>query len=234
MPAPISVIIPTLNAAQHIGPTLGAVSEALSAGLLAELIIADGGSDDDIATLADYAGARLITGAIGRGAQLAAGAAAARGDWLLFLHADTVLQPAWVEAVIQHMAQNRDRAGYFRLRFDARGLMPRLIAAGANLRSRWLHLPYGDQGLLISRAQYNRVGGYEALPLMEDVAMARKLGHALVMLNADAVTRADRYRRDGWLRRPLRNLWTLARYFLGVNPEKLARGYSSSDANCRR
>jgi glycosyltransferase involved in cell wall biosynthesis len=93
MSAPLSVVIPTLNAADRIGPCLGALGEGLMAGLIHELIIADGGSDDAVAELADALGARLVTAPRGRGQQLAAGAQAAHGDWFLFLHADTVLPP---------------------------------------------------------------------------------------------------------------------------------------------
>ena len=100
------------------------------------------------------------------------------------------------------------------------------MAGWANLRSRWFGLPYGDQGLLIHRSLYRTVGGYPEQPLMEDVAIARSLGRArLTGLNAVARTGADRYLRDGWLRRGARNLWTLARYFLGASPEALAKAY---------
>ncbi|MFV2003233.1 MAG: glycosyl transferase, partial [Paracoccaceae bacterium] len=106
----------------------------------------------------------------------------------------------------------------------ATGLAPRLVAAWVNLRSR-LGLPYGDQGLLISRELYRRLGGYRDISLMEDVAMSRALRGRLVMLPAAALTSAHSYQRDGWLRRGAGNLWLLARYFAGADPEKLARRY---------
>ncbi len=99
------------------------------------------------------------------------------------------------------------------------------VAAWANLRSR-LGLPYGDQGLLLPRALYQSVGGYPDQPLMEDVALARALRGHLLGLDVTVVTSADKYARQGWLRRGARNLWTLIRYFAGVAPAKLAKGYA--------
>lgn len=222
----ISVIIPTLNAASVIGPTLVSLSPAILDPILTEVIISDGGSGDDIAVIAEATGAKLITGDASRGRQLAAGADAARGEWLLFLHADTKLSENWAEAARQHIALGPARAGWFRLEFDAPGFAPGFVAGWANLRSRWLALPYGDQGLLIHRSLYRAVGGYPDIPLMEDVALARALGRRrLLKLDAVATTCADRYVRSGWLRRGARNLLTLARYFRGASPEDLASSY---------
>ena len=227
MTAPLSIIIPTLNAADRIGPCLGALGEGLMSGLIHELIIADGGSDDTVADLANALGARLVTAPRGRGQQLDAGARAAHGDWFLFLHADTVLQPGWVAAVRSHIDSGPQRAGYFSLRFDTTAPMGRLVAAWANLRAALFALPYGDQGLLVSRLLYRQTGGYPQIPLMEDVALVRLIRRSrLARLDATAVTSATRYAADGWLRRGWRNLTTLALYFLGVSPQWLARRYS--------
>ena len=223
MPAPISVIIPTLNAAAHIAPTLAALTEGLSAGLIGELIIVDGGSNDEIEKVADAVGARFATVASSRGGQLAAGAAMATRPWLLFIHADTVLSDGWQSAVQAHLTTPQ-KAGYFRLRFEANGLPPRIVAGWANLRSRLFGLPYGDQALLISAALYKDVGGYPDQPLMEDVAIARALKGRLVRLNAAALTSAAKYQGQ-WLRRGSRNLGLLLRYFLGAKPEALAHKY---------
>ena len=226
MSAPVSVVIPTLEAAERLGPCLAALTEGLGEGLIRELILADGGSSDEIAEIADAAGARLVAAPRGRGTQLAVGAGVARGDWLLFLHADTVLAPGWAAAVRGHIQNGGGKAGYFALRFDASGLAPQLVAGWANLRAALFGLPYGDQGLLIGRALYRSVGGYPESPLMEDVALARRLGRGrLARLGAAAVTSAERYARDGWLRRGWRNLTTLALYFLGISPDRLAERY---------
>ncbi len=223
MPAPISVIIPTLNAAATISPTLAALSEGLEAGLIGELIIVDGGSDDGIETIANDIGARFATVAPSRGGQLGAGAALATRPWLLFVHADTVVGNGWLEAVQAHLA-TPNKAGYFRLRFDATGLPPCLVAGWANLRSRFFGLPYGDQALLISAKLYQQVGGHPNQPLMEDVALARALNGHLTLLEADAVTSASKYQGQ-WLRRGRRNLTLLIRYYLGASPETLAVRY---------
>ncbi len=222
----ISVIIPTLNAAPVIGPTLVSLAPAILDPILTEVIISDGGSGDGIAEIAEATGARLLVGSASRGRQLAAGADAARGEWLLFLHADTRLSDDWVEAARQHIDLGAGTAGWFRLQFDAPGVAPGFVAGWANLRSRWLALPYGDQGLFIHRSLYRAVGGYPDIPLMEDVALARALGRQrLRALDAVARTGAERYVRGGWVRRGTRNLMTLVRYFLGARPEDLARSY---------
>jgi len=225
MPAPISILIPTLDAAGDLGPVLAALTEGLGAGLVHELILSDGGSRDDIAELADAAGAVLLTGPAGRGGQLRRAAEAARAPWLLVVHADSVPAPGWSQAVMAHLSAHPDKAGYFDLSFDQPGLAGRLTAGWANLRARLFGLPYGDQGLLVRRTLHDRVGGYPDIPLMEDVAIARRLRGTLRPLGHRIVTSAARYRRDGWLRRGARNLGTLTLYLLGRDPQKLAARY---------
>ncbi|MGB1208523.1 MAG: TIGR04283 family arsenosugar biosynthesis glycosyltransferase, partial [Paracoccaceae bacterium] len=209
MPAPITVVIPTLNAQDGLPACLAALMEGLEAGLLRELVVTDGGSTDATLAVAEAAGARVVTGAAGRGGQLRRGVAKARGDWVLILHADTVLQPGWARVVSDVVTRGGQTAWYFRLAFDATGVAPAWVAGWANLRSRWFGLPYGDQGLLMCKARYDRVGGYRDIPLMEDVAMAHALrrdGGAARGLPVVAVTSAARYQRDGWLRRGTRNV----------------------------
>lgn len=226
MPAPLSVVIPTLNAAPDLPETLAALGEGLAAGLIRELVISDGGSSDATEALAEAAGAVWVCGPAGRGGQLARGAAAAKANWLLFLHADTHLSPGWAGAVAAHLAHGGDDAAAFHLAFRAAGAAPRIVAGWANLRSRLFGLPYGDQGLLVARALYDAVGGYADQPLMEDVALARRLRGRIRLLPARALTGAERYLREGWVRRGARNLCTLARYFCGADPQVLARGYN--------
>lgn len=228
MRAPVSVVIPTLDAAAELPACLKGLMEGVEAGLIRELVISDGGSRDTTAGIAREVGAELVTGAASRGGQLRRGARVARGEWLLFVHADTVLEPGWAQAVAAHVARDAERAACFRLRFDVAGLRPGLVAGWANLRTRVLGLPYGDQGLLVPRGAYDAAGGYRDIALMEDVAMVRALNERPVLLPVNARTSAARYVAEGWFRRGLRNLWTLARYLGGANPSALARGYRRS------
>jgi len=224
----LSVIVPALDAAAHLPASLAALDEARRAGLLREVLVVDGGSSDATAEVAARAGARVLAGPRGRGQQLSAGAAAAAADWLLFLHADTVLGPGWVAAARAFMArpEARQRAAVFRLALDDPDPRARRIERLAGWRARALGLPYGDQGLLISRAFYQGLGGFRPLALMEDVEFMRRIGRArLVTLEAEALTSAARYRAGGWWLRPLRNLSLLGLYFLGAPPKLLQRLY---------
>jgi rSAM/selenodomain-associated transferase 2 len=226
--AGLSVIVPALNAADALPACLNALAAGREARIDVGVTVVDGGSTDQTRETAAAYGADVIAAPGGRGPQLAAGARAAATPWLLFLHADTRLQPGWEAAVTAHIGDPgmREIAAVFRLAFDDDSPAARRTAAVANWRTRRLGLPYGDQGLLMSRALYDAVGGYPELPLMEDVAMARRLGWRRIrMLDATAVTRADKYRRDGWWRRSAGNLTLLSLYFLGVPPERLAKLY---------
>jgi rSAM/selenodomain-associated transferase 2 len=221
----LSVIMPTLNAAD----TLKGLLQALNiAAIVKEIVIVDGGSSDDTATIAREAGARVIAAPRGRGIQLAAGAEAAAGDWLLFLHADCRLEPGWEAAVRSFLSAPRAglRAGYFDFGLDdpmpAARRLERIVAC----RCRVLALPYGDQGLLISRPLYCAVGGFAPLPLMEDVDLVRRLGRRrLARIGARCLSSPRRYRREGYWRRPLRNLFCLSLYFAGVSPSRIIRLY---------
>jgi rSAM/selenodomain-associated transferase 2 len=216
------LIVPTLNAAATIEPALA------SAGFAGEKVVVDGGSRDGTVAIAQAAGARVIPAPRGRGSQLAAGAAAARGEWLLFLHADCRLEPAAESAVAAYVARPdaAARAGYLDLVFDDAAPAARRAERLVRWRCRRLALPYGDQGLLIARPLYEAVGGFAPIPLMEDVDIIRRLGRArLARIGASAISSARRYREGGWLLRPLRNLCCLALYFIGLPPRHIARLY---------
>ncbi len=221
----LSVIIPTLNAGRRLGATLDRVSEARGA----EVIVVDGGSSDDSLSIATMHGAIGLQADRGRGTQLRAGAALTSRPWLLFLHADTLLQIGWMAAA-QSWADSagaEDRFAAFTFKLDDDDWRARLLSWLVDARARRLGgLPYGDQGLLIHRDLYNRVGGYAAIPLMEDVDLARRLGRRrLSLLPTHAVTSADRWRRDGWIRRSVRNRICLTLFQIGVSPATIVRLY---------
>lgn len=221
----LSAVVPTLDAAAMLPRALSAL---LAPGVLDEIVVADGGSRDDTAAAARAAGARVVAAPHGRGPQLAAGAAAATGDWLLFVHADCRLEPGWERAVEAFVArpQAAARAGYFDLRLDDEAPAARRLERIVAWRARRFALPYGDQGLLIARSLYEAVGGFRPIPLMEDVDLVRRLGrHRLAPLGAPILASARRYQRDGYWRRPLFNLFCLSLYFAGVPPRRIARLY---------
>ena len=222
----ISVIIPTLNAAKTLPLPLSALAPAAMDGLVRELIIIDGGSRDETAAIADEAGARFEQAEPGRGGQLRYGCDLAKGPWLLILHADTRLSVDWQAEAVRHMRQNPEQAGYFRFQLNDGKLIARVWEAGVALRCALLSLPFGDQGLLISKESYEAAGGYQDLALMEDVDLVRRLGRGrLFALKARALTSADRFRAEGYWRRSLRNWGLLLRFWFGADSKTLAKAY---------
>lgn len=224
MPAPVSIVIPTLNAAAGLPRCLEALMEAVAEGLIREVIFTDGGSQDKTLEIAEACGALLVSGPASRGGQLKRGCAVANGEWLLVLHADTCLKPGWAQVVSAHIKDKNSPVACFRLTFDSPVFAASLVAGWANWRSRWFGLPYGDQGLLIRSDHYQNCGGFNDQPLMEDVDLVRRVGR-ITILTAVASTSAEKYLREGWITRGFRNLTVLLRYFLGVSPEKLSRIY---------
>lgn len=223
----LSIVIPTLNAGGCLATTVAALAGGDGGGY-GEIVISDGGSTDETRAVALAAGARVVEARRGRGTQLAIGAAAARGDWLLFLHADTRLEPGWATQATGFMADraNASRAAAFAFALDDPDPRARRLERAVAWRCRVLGLPYGDQGMLIGRGFYEELGGYRPIPLMEDVDLVRRIGRArLTMLPARAVTSAERWRRDGWYRRSARNLACLSLWYLGVPPATIARFY---------
>lgn len=216
----LSVVIPALNAAEGLEGCLASLGEDV------EVRVVDGGSTDATRAIAKAAGAMVVEAPRGRGVQLGRGAEAATGEWLLFLHADTRLSPGWRPAAEAHMRSRPGHAACFRFRLDDPAWQARLIETGVRARIALLRLPYGDQGLLVPRSLYEAVGGYRAMPLMEDVDLVRRIGRRrLRVLDAAAVTSSARWRRDGWWRRSGRNLMCLTLHRLGMSAERVARLY---------
>lgn len=227
----LSIIIPALNAAGDLGHTLASLdgrdAEGVEGLRLSEIIVADGGSTDASTAIAKDHGAKVLGGERGRGPQLAAGAASATGDWFLFLHADTRLSRGWRAEAARYMRDPASTEGVavFRFALDDRSRGARRVEWGVRRRARWFGLPFGDQGLLISRDLYERLGGYALVPLMEDVDMIRRIGkRRITFLESAAITSAGRYRK-GYLRRTALNQVCLAMYFLGVPPRWIVRIY---------
>jgi rSAM/selenodomain-associated transferase 2 len=227
----ISVVIPTLNAEATLAATLTGLVPAAVDGLVREVIIVDGGSADGTGTIAEASGATFISRTGARGYQLTAGAFRARFPWLLFLHADTVLEPGWAReaaAFIERIdrGERPDAAAAFRFALDDLGPRPRVLERLVGVRCALMRLPYGDQGLLVPKRLYDKLGGFRSMPLMEDVDIVRRLGRRrVIMLRSQAVTSAIRFQREGYVRRSARNLTCLSLYYLRVPAHVLRRIY---------
>jgi rSAM/selenodomain-associated transferase 2 len=215
----ISVIIPTLDEEARLAAAIRSVRAE------AEVVVVDGGSRDATCAVADAEGASVFTSPVGRGRQLDTGARAAGGEWLVFLHADTRLEPGWAEAL--RALPPGVVGGAFRLAIDAGGRGYRVLEMGVRARLRLFGLPYGDQALFARREVYERIGGIPHLALMEDVAFVGRLRRAgpLAFLPVRAFTSARRWQQNGLVGATLRNWWLLLLYALGQPPERLARRY---------
>lgn len=216
----VSIVIPTLNEEERLPACLAAAQP-----LGAETIVADGGSTDRTRELAAAAGAVVLDAQRGRGIQLHAGAHRASRNTLLFLHADTVLSPEALGAVRLAIDDRAFLAGTFRLRFDNRGGLYRLYGWFSRFESVWTS--FGDQGILIRRAFYDRLGGFPPWPILEDVGLLRAARRETRVrsLHATVTTSARRYENHGALRTQLRNGIILTRFLLGAPANDLARVY---------
>ena len=224
----LSVVIPTLNEAAEI---TGCVESAWGAAgtrmSVAEVVVADGGSVDGGARLAEDAGAAVVLGRRGRGEQLRAGVEATTGDVVLMLHADCRL-PRGAGDQIARAIDRGARLGFFRQKIDAPGAAYRWLEYGNLWRGRLLRLPYGDQSIFLRRDLLEEVGGVPGLPLMEDVALmqrARRLARPAVLPGPLRVS-ARRWKRHGVVRQTLRNWSLLAAFTMGVPAERLVRRYA--------
>ncbi|HWX84410.1 MAG TPA: TIGR04283 family arsenosugar biosynthesis glycosyltransferase [Xanthobacteraceae bacterium] len=223
----LTIVLPVLNEAAIIVATLEALAPLRAHG--AEIIVADGGSRDGTARLAEPLATRVIAvrrGRGGRGAAMNAGAALGTGDTLLFLHADTVL-PDTADRLIA-AALDRRAWGRFDLRIAGHHPFLAVVARMINLRSRLTGIATGDQAIFVTRAAFEKVGGFPDLPLMEDIALSRRLKGLCrpVCITTPVVTSGRRWERNGVLRTILL-MWRLRlSYYLGVEPALLAELYS--------
>src|SRR5215471_2875397 len=220
----ISIIVPIKNER----PQTAERFRRLAASPDVELLVADAGDDSETTRAFESIGAKTVSGPPCRGARLAATAEAARGDMLLFVHADSEL-PVNAAAAVRETLSNGAAAGAFRLGYREAGPGMRWIAWWANQRSRFLGLPFGDQGIFCRREIYEKAGGFRNLPICDDVDLVRRLRRfgRMVILGETTFTSPRRYRARGALAQVLRNWRVLAGYFLGVSPEKLERWYNA-------
>ncbi|EGJ48454.1 TIGR04283 family arsenosugar biosynthesis glycosyltransferase [Desulfocurvibacter africanus] len=218
----ISVVVPALNEETHIARCVARALEDAQ-----EVIIVDGGSRDRTAELAEQAGARVVRFPHGRAAQMNKAALAARGEILLFLHADTLLPRGWASAVREIMVRDGLAAGAFSLGIEGQGRGFRLVEAMTNARSRLLGLPYGDQALFMRRERFLRLGGYANMPIMEDYELVRRLGRTgrVATLRASVSTSSRRWARLGVTRTTTVNQMMILGYWLGISADKLAAYY---------
>ena len=216
----LSIVIPTLNEASHIESLLAQLSDEN-----VELIVVDGGSDDQTVQRASVQ-AQLVYSSTGRAVQINAGAAAANGDWLWFLHADTQLsQP--LNAYVDEITQSSSVWGRFTVRLDDARLIFRVIERLMNARSCFTSVATGDQGLFVDRRLFAELGGYPELPLMEDVALSKRL-RKVMPVNCSAlpvITSARRWQQRGVLKTIVLMWWLRLAYILGVSPTRLRQWY---------
>ncbi|OUL34834.1 TIGR04283 family arsenosugar biosynthesis glycosyltransferase [Nostoc sp. 106C] len=221
--ATISIIIPTLNEAANIKDTLATTQPSINI----EVIVVDGGSQDDTVARAQSLGVKVILSSPGRAVQMNAGAVAASGEILLFLHADTRLPPGFDAMIRTALQEPKTVAGAFNLRIDASGWGIRLVEWGVNRRSHFLQMPYGDQAIFITKEVFQQIGGFPELPIMEDFELIRRLksNGRIAIIAQPVVTSARRWLRKGILQTTLINQIVIVAYLLGVSPERIRSWY---------
>jgi uncharacterized protein len=223
----ISIIMPAFNEEAGIGNT---IKKALS-GKNIEVIVADGGSDDSTRKLSARMGAQVVMAQKGRALQMNEGARFASGDILLFLHSDTMLPDGYDKDIRRALADPCIAVGAFKLSFDKDTPAMRLMALGANLRSRLFRLPYGDQALFVRRADFHEAGGFPQIPIMEDVAFVQTMKERgrIAILPSRITTSFRRYEAMGPFRAWVVNQLAMAGFFMGMPSEELACLYRSRE-----
>jgi rSAM/selenodomain-associated transferase 2 len=224
-----SIIIPVLDETAEINRLIARL-KALEGEKASEIIVVDGNPEENTLKMIENDHIRRLSSTPGRARQMNAGAAAATGDILIFLHADTWLPAKALQLIDGVMARPGPVGGAFDLGICSNRLIFRVIALTASLRSRLTRIPYGDQAIFIGRAYFHELGGYPDIPLMEDVAFMQKIkkaGDRIELIPSRVSTSPRRWEKEGVLKTTLRNWTLLSAYYLGVSPEKLARYYRS-------
>lgn len=225
----VGVVIPALNEAHYLP---GLLEDLGQVALPLDVTVVDGGSHDDTVLLARAGGARVVTTPAGRAIQMNAGARDADTEWLCFLHADIRLPPGARDDFVRAVSFPRADVAVWRLAIDGPGWWLRTVEYGALVRDRLGGLPYGDQGLLVRRALFERLGGFPDVPVLEDVAFVRAVRRATSIrrLPSPVVVSARRWETEGPYRTWLRNSALLIAYLLGASPHRLARWYPRRNA----
>jgi rSAM/selenodomain-associated transferase 2 len=228
----VSIVVPVLDEANAIAATLGALQGARAAG--AEVIVVDGGSRDATRDIARPLADAVLQAPRGRASQMNAGAGAATGDILLFLHADTTLPAEALGAIERALATGEREWGRFDVAIAGSHPLLTVVSLLMNARSRFSGIATGDQAIFVRRSTFHAVGGFPPIPLMEDVALSRALKHVSrpAALRERVVTSGRRWERRGILRTVVL-MWRLrAAYALGADPHRLARRYEVERTSC--
>mgnify|MGYP000962100327 FL=1 len=223
----VSVIVPVLHEAGRLDALIDHVRKTAGAEPV-EIILVDGSPDGESIGTVTRGGVTLLTAPAGRARQMNAGAAAATGDFLLFLHADTRLPAGAFRRIAETLSDGRHGAGAFDLRYDSERPSMRIIARAACLRSRLTRIPYGDQAHFFRRDYFEAIGGYADIPFLEDVEIMRRIKRRrerICILPEPVVTSARRQQQEGVLACTVRNGVVVALYYAGMSPERLARFY---------
>lgn len=223
----VSIIVPVLNEARQLDPLVDHIRQT-AGGEAVEIILVDGSPGGESIQAVSRGGVTLLRAPAGRARQMNAGAAAAKGDCLLFLHADTRLPPGAFRLVADTLAGGRYAAGAFDLRYPSERLSIRVVARVACIRSRLTRIPYGDQAFFFRRDYFEAIGGYADIPFLEDVEIMRRIkrrGERIFIAPDPVITSARRQEKEGVLYCTLRNGAIVALYCMGASPERLARFY---------
>jgi rSAM/selenodomain-associated transferase 2 len=225
----ISIIIPVLREAHQLDSLIDHLNR-IADGLPVEIIVVDGSPGGESIKAISRKGVTLLTAPAGRARQMNAGAAAARGDFLLFLHADTRLPSGALRLIAEAFSDNRPVAGAFDLQYGSTRPSIRFVARVACIRSRLTRIPYGDQAQFFRRDHFELLGGFSDIPLMEDVEIMRRIkdrGERIFILPEPVISSARRQEKEGIVFCTLRNWAIVTLYFLGMSPERLVRFYKN-------